>query len=145
MPWRRRLGTGYTSASRRYPVSVMVAGVGIALVALVWVVFRGAPWLAGNGLRGLSPEQRENAVDAVRGRILQIGAGAAAISALVYTALNFRLSRESHVTDRYTKSIEQLGSEQLDVRLGAIYALERIMIDSVCDYPTIVCHAPEWS
>ena len=56
----------------------------------------------------------------------------------MYTALNFRLSRESHVTDRYTKAIEQLGSEGLDVRLGAIYALERIMFDSPRDHPTIV-------
>jgi hypothetical protein len=116
----------------------MAIGIGVALVAFVWLVFRGAPWLAGNGLRGLTSEQRETAVDAVRGRILQIGAGTAAIGALVYTALSFRLSRESNVTDRYTKAVEQLGSEQLEVRLGAIYALERIMIDSVRDHPTIV-------
>lgn len=32
----------------------------------------------------------------------------------------------------------RLGSDRLDVRLGAIYALERIMIDSVGDHPTIV-------
>jgi hypothetical protein len=135
---RLRLSIGYASARGRYPEGVVAAGVGVILVAFVWLVFRGAPWLAGDGLRGLTPEQRETAVDAVRGRILQIAAGAVAVGALVYTALSFRLSRESHVTDRYTKAIEQLGSEQLDVRLGAIYALERIMIDSVRDHPTIV-------
>jgi len=34
--------------------------------------------------------------------------------------------------------IEQLGSTGLDVRLGGIYALERIAVDSARDHPTIV-------
>jgi len=71
----------------------------------------------------------------MRGYLIQAGAGVLAFGALVYTALNFRLSREGHVTDWYTKAIEQLGSEHLDVRLGAIYALERIIIDSPRDHP----------
>ena len=41
------------------------------------------------------------------------------------------------MTDRYTKSIEQLGSDKLDVRLGGIYALERIARDSPGDRVTI--------
>jgi aspartyl-tRNA synthetase len=40
----------------------------------------------------------------------------------VYTARNFTLSREGQVTDRYTKAIEQLGSDKPDVRTGGIYA-----------------------
>jgi hypothetical protein len=86
----------------------------------------------------LTPDQQVSAIDATRGRLIQFGAGLLAFGAFVYTALNFRLSREGHVTDRYTKAIEQLGSGHLDVRLGAIYALERIMIDSARDHPTIV-------
>jgi hypothetical protein len=74
----------------------------------------------------------------MRGYLIQAGAGVLAFGALVYTARNFTLSREGHVTDRYTKAIEQLGSDQPDVRLGAIYALERIMIDSARDHATIV-------
>jgi hypothetical protein len=42
------------------------------------------------------------------------------------------------VTDRYTKAIEQLGSDKLDVRIGGIYALERIAHDSPRDHPTIM-------
>ena len=42
------------------------------------------------------------------------------------------------MTDRYSKAIEQLGSEHLGVRVGAIYALERFMIDSPRDHPTTV-------
>ena len=134
----REFAVRYRSLARRYPEGVMAAGVAAVVVAFVWFLWRGAAWLDGPGLRGLTPDQRETALNAVRGRLLQIATGLLAIGALVYTALNFRLSREGHVTDRYTKAIEQLGSERLDVRLGAVYALERIMIDSPRDHPTIV-------
>ncbi len=42
------------------------------------------------------------------------------------------------MTDRYTKAIEQLGSEKLDVRIGGIYALERVARDSPRDHPTVM-------
>jgi hypothetical protein len=42
------------------------------------------------------------------------------------------------VTDRYTKAIEQPGSGKLDVRIGGIYALERIVHDSRWDHPTVL-------
>ena len=42
------------------------------------------------------------------------------------------------MTDRYTKAIEQLGSDKLDVRIGGIYALERIARDSARDHPTVI-------
>jgi hypothetical protein len=42
------------------------------------------------------------------------------------------------VTDRYTKAIEQLGSGKLDVRIGGIYALERIAHDSPRDHPAVL-------
>jgi hypothetical protein len=42
------------------------------------------------------------------------------------------------MTDRYTRAIEQLGSDKLDVRIGGIYALERVARDSARDYPTVV-------
>jgi uncharacterized protein YjbI with pentapeptide repeats len=40
------------------------------------------------------------------------------------------LQRRGQVTERFTKAIEQLGNDKLDVRLGAIYALEQIARDS---------------
>lgn len=48
------------------------------------------------------------------------------------------LTRQGQITDRYTAAVDQLGRDQLDVRLGGIYALERIMRDSKPDQPTIV-------
>jgi uncharacterized protein YjbI with pentapeptide repeats len=37
-----------------------------------------------------------------------------------------RLTRQGQITERFTRAIEQLGSEKLEIRLGGIYALERI-------------------
>jgi uncharacterized protein YjbI with pentapeptide repeats len=56
---------------------------------------------------------------------------------LVFTERTFRLNREGHVTDRYSKAIEQLGNDSVDVRIGGVYALERIARDSRIDYGTI--------
>jgi len=38
--------------------------------------------------------------------------------------------REGQITERFTRAIEQLGSDNLDIRLGGIYALERIASSS---------------
>jgi len=37
-----------------------------------------------------------------------------------------RLTRQGQITERFTRAIDQLGSEKLEIRLGGIYALERI-------------------
>ncbi|MGA5430643.1 pentapeptide repeat-containing protein [Streptomyces koyangensis] len=49
----------------------------------------------------------------------------------------FELSREGQVTDRYTAAIENLGKDTPEVRLGGIYALQRIMEDSTRDQPSV--------
>ncbi|MGD9652883.1 MAG: pentapeptide repeat-containing protein, partial [Candidatus Dadabacteria bacterium] len=48
------------------------------------------------------------------------------------------ITREQQITERFTRAIEQLGSEKLEVRLGGIYALERIAKDSPNDHWTIM-------
>ena len=117
--------------------------IGIAAVALVlaiaWLLFVPiADWLAHHDVGSVKGPQLQTARDAARGRLLTLGAGLFAAGALVYTARNFTLSREGQVTDRYTKAIEQLGSDKLDVRIGGIYALERIARDSARDHPTVM-------
>ena len=46
---------------------------------------------------------------------------------------NLVVSQEKHKTDLFTRAIDQLGSEKMEVRLGGIYALERIARDSQKD------------
>lgn len=48
------------------------------------------------------------------------------------------LSEEGQITDRYTAAIANLGDDAIDVRLGGLYALQRIMEDSPRDHPTLV-------
>lgn len=47
------------------------------------------------------------------------------------------LAKEGQITDRYTAAVGNLGEDKMDVRLGGIYALQRIMQDSRRDQPTI--------
>ena len=140
-----------------------IAAIVLAL-ALAWVLFvPGADWLAHHDVGSAKGPLLQTARDEARGRLLTLGAGLFAAGALIYTARNFTLSRrqlelsqqamrltetgqqrtlelteQGQVTDRYTKAIEQLGSDKLDVRIGGIYALERVARDSAKDHPTVM-------
>jgi hypothetical protein len=48
------------------------------------------------------------------------------------------VAQEGQITERYTRAIEQLAHDKMEVRLGGIYALERIAKDSNKDYWTIM-------
>lgn len=48
------------------------------------------------------------------------------------------LTEQGQVTDRYTKAVGQFGDESSPVRVGGVYALERIGHDSFRDRDTIV-------
>ena len=49
-----------------------------------------------------------------------------------------QLNTERLITDRFSKSVEQLGSKEISVRIGGIYALERIAKDSPKDHWTVM-------
>ena len=51
---------------------------------------------------------------------------------------NLKVTEDKQVTERFSKSIEHLGSEKIDIRLGGIYALEQIAFDSAKYHWTIV-------
>jgi hypothetical protein len=81
--------------------------------------------------------------DAARKTLAQIVGGIFLLSGFYMSFKTFHLSREGHITDRFTKAIEQLGKmdgakPNFEVRLGAIYALERIALDSPRDHWTMV-------
>lgn len=48
------------------------------------------------------------------------------------------LTEQGQITDRFGTAINQLGSGNLDVRLGGIYALDRLMHDSSADEANIL-------
>ncbi|MFF1496635.1 pentapeptide repeat-containing protein [Streptomyces sp. NPDC058304] len=48
------------------------------------------------------------------------------------------ITREGQITDRYTAAVNNLGNSSQDVRLGGIYALQRLMQDSPRDQPAVI-------
>jgi Pentapeptide repeats (8 copies) len=67
--------------------------------------------------------------------------GATLLGGLVVAAGTYRtiqVTREGQITDRFAKAIGQLGDDVPDVRLGGIYALERIARDSRRDHGTVM-------
>jgi hypothetical protein len=110
---------------------------GVLFVALVGVfALRWAPqWLATEGLTGTD---RAAEIGRARTGVLAALAGLFAVVGAAFTALSYRLNRAGQITERFTRAIDQLGNAALDVRLGGIYALERIARDSSDDHPQIV-------
>jgi hypothetical protein len=47
-------------------------------------------------------------------------------------------TRDGQFADRYSRAIEQLGSDNMDIRIGGIYALEGIAHDSAGHHPTVM-------
>jgi uncharacterized protein YjbI with pentapeptide repeats len=63
---------------------------------------------------------------------------------LKVTQENLRVSQEDQITERFTKAVDQLGAidhlgnPAIEIRLGGIYALERIASESKKDYLPII-------
>lgn len=114
----------------------VVAAIAVVIVIyLVYLVFMPVTdWFARHDVETITGPGHAAALqaarDAARNRLLGAAAGVVALVALVYTARTFGLSREGQVTDRFAKAIGQLGDASLEVRVGAIYALETIVRDS---------------
>jgi hypothetical protein len=109
---------------------------GPALVGAFLAVWK-LPLLLYGDVTKASADARLQAASGFRTALIAGVAGLAALGSLVISRRTYRLTQESQITDRYTKAIEQLGSDKPDVRLGGIYALERIAKDSPPDGATI--------
>jgi uncharacterized protein YjbI with pentapeptide repeats len=97
--------------------------IGAAVLSLTCVFLW---WLVGPN----TPEQKTAFIQTM-GTIV---GGSALLFGLYFTARNLQVSREGQITERYTHAIDQLGTDKLEVRLGGIYALERIARDSERDH-----------
>ncbi|WP_344872099.1 pentapeptide repeat-containing protein [Nonomuraea antimicrobica] len=138
---------------------------GVACLLLALLIGPVARRLAGESTplstaerRQMSPAERVEAVNAARHTLIQAATGIVVIGGLVFTAQGLwytaeslntareaqllavdgqRLAEQGQITDRYTKAVEQLGSAKQDVRLGGIYALQRLAVDSPRDRDSI--------
>ena len=108
-----------------------IVGAAAAFVLVWWLV----PLLlyAGVAAQDVRIQAITNTRTALLAGLVGLGAlGTFWLNSRIYriTARTFEVTERGHVTDRYSKGIEQLGSDSLDVRLGGIHALEQIAKDS---------------
>jgi uncharacterized protein YjbI with pentapeptide repeats len=75
---------------------------------------------------------------AIGSTLTAIAAIAAVLISVVLNHNETATTREGQITDRYTAAIDNLGNSSADVRLGGIYALQRIMNDSSRDQASVV-------
>jgi Na+/proline symporter len=89
-----------------------------ALVGIVLAVWKLPSWLYGDVSKA-SADARLQAASGSRTALVAGLAGLAALGSLAMATRTYRLTQQGQITDRYTKAIEQLGSDKLDVRLAA--------------------------
>jgi Pentapeptide repeats (8 copies) len=132
--WRRLRRTAGTLARLRWLV-LGLAG----LVALGGMVLFAPRWIVAHDtvVSKLSAEQYGKAISDARTAVLQAVGGLLLAAGAVATWRQVLISREGQITERFTRAVDQLGSDKQDVRLGGIYALERIARDSQPDRATI--------
>jgi len=109
----------------------------LALVVLVYVPKRQVARAAGN----MEARDRIELENQCRATVAQILGGLLVLVGLLATWRTVQstwesveLARQGQITERFARAVELLGSEKLEVRLGGIYALERIARDSERDH-----------
>jgi pentapeptide repeat protein len=106
----------------------------LVIVAFLWFV----PQLQGEYFSPKVPDKERPAlVNEYRRTWAQIIGGFGLLLGLYFTWRRVEISQDQQVTERFTRAIDQLGATddttskpRLEVRLGGIYALERIAWDS---------------
>lgn len=78
----------------------------------------------------LENENRQTIIQALGGLFFLVTAG--------LTLKNLKLTEDKQVTERFSKAVEMLSSEDLEVTIGGIYTLERIAKDSKRDHPVVM-------
>jgi hypothetical protein len=82
-------------------------------------------------------QTRQMLLQAVGGLVVLLGAYVA-LRRLRVNEAELQVSREGQVTERFTRAVEQLGASSADVRIGGIYALERIARNSPTDRDAVI-------
>jgi uncharacterized protein YjbI with pentapeptide repeats len=126
--------------SRRRPLWIWALACLLGLTALVGIIL--AVWKLPSLLYGdvseASADARLQAASGFRTALVAGLAGLAGLGSLAMATRTYRLTQQGQITERYTKATDQLRSDKLETRLGGIYALERIAVDSEPDHRTVV-------
>jgi hypothetical protein len=120
------------AASLRLPVLVVL---GLATVTVVVAALVELPrYLVLHDLGSrLPPSDFAKAISDTRSMLLQALGGLALFAGVFFTWRQLHVASEGQITERFTRAVDQLGSDRVAVRVGGIYALERIARNSPAD------------
>lgn len=116
----------------RVPSGAVVLAVAVVLLLAAAAVFVLPEALVPSSAR-LTDAERYGLENSVRTTLLQAIGGALLLAGAFFTWRQVLISqrqldvaRQGQVTERFTRAIDQLGSDSTDVRVGGIYALESL-------------------
>jgi uncharacterized protein YjbI with pentapeptide repeats len=122
----------YGKAIQHPRILITLGFIAIAIVLLWYPQFQVSKFGITN------PKDLANAENSYRATLAQIFGGFALLLGLYFTWGNLVTAKESQITERFTRAIEQFGNEKMEIRLGGIYALGRIAKESKKNYWPIV-------
>jgi hypothetical protein len=122
---------------RRWLLILLAAAIAIGLALVLPAIVLNPAEVSAAGELAAENALRTTLVQAIGGTVLLAG--------LYVTWRTFDLNRQGHeldrqgqITERFTKATDQLGDKKLEIRLGGIYAMERLMKDSPADRGTML-------
>jgi hypothetical protein len=141
---RRQLMKLYRPAAewvRARPPLGLVLAIAVSVLAVVFLAWKVPQWQLGSRRMYLTAKEYLELQNSYRATVVQALGGLVVLVGIYFTWRRVAateqqvvIAGEGQITERFTRAIEQLGSEKLEVKLGGIYALERIARDSEKDH-----------
>lgn len=122
--------------SRRERLAIAIIVLVLVLASFPLLIDVLPPLLAHTS--GLGPKARSTEMSRIRTAELAMVGGMVAVFGAFYTHRNFRLNHQGQITERFTRAVDQLGSDKTEIRVGGIYALQRIARESPIDHAPIM-------
>jgi hypothetical protein len=128
------------SGRRPHTLNYGQVGLGVRVAILISLILVGlsvwkiSQWQAASWQGFITASDMAKLQNDARATLIQGFGGAILLIGLYFTLRNLQIVQEGQITERFTRAIEQLGNDQMEVRLGGIYALERIARDSARDH-----------
>jgi hypothetical protein len=111
---------------------ILPAAAVVVLLVCWWL----PKWQASDaGVKGKDRLELENEL---RKTAAQIIGGAAVLAGLYFTFEQLQIVQKGQTTERFTRAVEQVGSQQAEVRVGGIYALGEISKEPLYDRHWVV-------
>jgi pentapeptide repeat protein len=119
--------------------AVRIVTIAVVVMLTLWLLPKEQIASLSN-VKNIDPKELFKAENDARTTLAQMIGGFAVLIGLYFAWKNITSAQEGQITERFTKAIDQLGAIhedgklKLEVRLGGIYALERIARDSEKDH-----------